>query len=363
MMKVGVIGGGQLGRMLALAGTPLGMEFSFLDPADDACAAPVGKHLHAAYDAQAELQQLAQSMDVVTFEFENVPSEAVAYLAQHVPVFPNAESLRVARDRLNEKSMFRELDIPVTAFANVESQQQLDEAVATMGLPAILKTRTLGYDGKGQKVLRSTDDVAGAHAELGGVPCLLEGFVNFTGEVSVIAVRGRDGEIACYPLAHNTHKDGILELSVASDNHPQQALAEDYARRVLEKLDYVGALGFEFFEVDGGLMANEIAPRVHNSGHWTIEGAECSQFENHLRAIAGLPLGSTALVGRSAMVNCIGRMPANAQVMPLADVHVHNYGKAEKPGRKVGHITLRSQTEERLRQAIESTRRLLSGLE
>ena len=361
-MKVGVIGGGQLGRMLALAGTPLGMEFSFLDPAADACAAPVGRHLCAAYDAQAELQQLAETMDVVTFEFENVPSEAVAYLAQHVPVFPNAESLRIARDRLNEKTMFRELDIPVTAFANIESQEQLDQAVTEVGLPAILKTRTMGYDGKGQKVLRTADDVAGAHAELGGVPCLLEGFVSFSGEVSVIAVRGRDGEIACYPLAHNTHEDGILVLSVASENHPQQALAEDYARRVLEKLDYVGALGFEFFEVDDGLMANEIAPRVHNSGHWTIEGAECSQFENHLRAIAGLPLGSTALVGHSAMVNCIGRMPANAQVLPLADVHVHNYGKAEKPGRKVGHVTLRSNSDEQLQQAIVAVQALISGL-
>lgn len=361
-MKVGVIGGGQLGRMLALAGTPLGMEFSFLDPAADACAAPVGQHLLAAYDAQTELEQLAKTMDVVTFEFENVPSEAVAYLAQHVPVFPNAESLRVARDRLNEKSMFRELDIPVTAFANIESQQQLDDAVAELGLPAILKTRTLGYDGKGQKVLRTLDDVVGAHAELGAVPCLLEAFVSFSGEVSVIAVRGRDGEIACYPLAHNTHKDGILVLSVASTNHPQQALAEDYARRVLEKLDYVGALGFEFFEVDGGLMANEIAPRVHNSGHWTIEGAECSQFENHLRAIAGLPLGSTQLVGHSAMLNCIGRMPSNQQVLPLANAHVHNYGKAEKPGRKVGHITLRSSDEQQLQQAIAKTEQLLSSL-
>lgn len=358
-MKIGVIGGGQLGRMLALAGTPLGMEFSFLDPAADACAAPVGKHLCAAYDAQAELQQLAQSMDVVTFEFENVPSEAVAYLAQHVPVFPNAESLRVARDRLNEKSMFRELDIPVTGFTNVESQQQLDDAVAQLGLPAILKTRTLGYDGKGQKVLRSADDVAGAYAELGSVPCLLEAFVNFSGEVSVIAVRGRDGEIACYPLAHNTHEDGVLTLSVASDNHPLQELAEDYARRVLEKLDYVGALGFEFFEVDGGLTANEIAPRVHNSGHWTIEGAECSQFENHLRAIAGLPLGSTAKVGQSAMVNCLGRMPGNTQVMQVPDAHVHNYGKAEKPGRKVGHVTLRSGDKQQLQQAIKMTQALL----
>ena len=360
-MKVGVIGGGQLGRMLALAGTPLGMEFSFLDPAADACAAPLGQHLQAAYDAPIELRHLAASMDVITFEFENVPSETVAYLAQYVPVYPNAESLRIARDRLNEKTMFRELEIPVTGFANIESQQDLDDAVARLGLPGILKTRTMGYDGKGQKVLRTLADVAGAHAELGGVPCLLESFVNFTGEVSVIAVRGRNGELACYPLAHNTHKDGILELSVASANHPLQGLAEDYARRVLEKLDYVGALGFEFFEVDGGLMANEIAPRVHNSGHWTIEGAECSQFENHLRAIAGLPLGSTALVGSSAMINCIGSMPANEQLLSLADVHVHNYGKAAKTGRKVGHVTVRSANSGQLQQAIAAVQALLAG--
>lgn len=359
-MKVGVIGGGQLGRMLALAGTPLGMEFSFLDPAADACAASLGQHLQAAYDAPVELRHLAASMDVVTFEFENVPAETVAYLAQYVPVYPNAESLRIARDRLNEKTMFRELDIPVTEFANIESQQDLDAAVARMGLPGILKTRTMGYDGKGQKVLRTMADVAGAHAELGGVPCLLEGFVSFSGEVSVIAVRGRDGELACYPLSHNTHIDGVLALSLASDNHPLQGLAEDYARRVLEKLDYVGALGFEFFEVDGGLMANEIAPRVHNSGHWTIEGAECSQFENHLRAIAGLPLGSTATIGSSAMVNCIGSMPGNQQLLSLADVHVHNYGKAFKPGRKVGHVTIRSKDEAQLRQTVARVQALLS---
>ena len=359
-MKVGVIGGGQLGRMLALAGTPLGMEFSFLDPAPDACAAPVGRHLCAAYDARAELQELAETMDVVTFEFENVPPEAVAYLAQHVPVFPNAESLRIARDRLCEKTMFCELDIPVTAFANIESQQQLEQAVTEVGLPAILKTRTMGYDGKGQKVLRSMDDVVGAHAALGGVPCLLEAFVDFAGEVSVIAVRGHSGEVVCYPLAHNTHEGGVLVLSVASENHPLQMLAEDYARRVLEHLDYVGALGFEFFEVDGGLMANEIAPRVHNSGHWTIEGAECSQFENHLRAIAGLPLGSTSLIGYSAMVNCIGRMPANAQLMSLKDTHVHHYGKAEKPGRKVGHVTLRSSGAGQLQQAVAAVQALVS---
>lgn len=361
-MKVGVIGGGQLGRMLALAGTPLGMEFSFLDPAADSCAAALGQHLHADYDSQPHLKQLAQSVDVVTFEFENVPAETVAYLSQFVPVYPNAEALRIARDRLNEKTLFQKLGIPVTKFADVQSQTDLEQGVAKVGLPAILKTRTMGYDGKGQKVLRSAADVQGAFAELGNVPCLLEGFVNFSSEVSVIAVRGRDGEIRCYPLALNTHHDGILHLSIASQAHPLQQLAQDYASRVLNELDYVGTLGFEFFVVDDGLMANEIAPRVHNSGHWTTEGSECSQFENHLRAIAGLPLGSTANLQHSAMLNCIGRMPAAEQVLQIANTHIHDYNKAEKPGRKVGHITVRCQSVEQLKQQISQVERLLQSL-
>jgi len=340
-MKIGVIGGGQLGRMLALAGTPLGMNFAFLDPAPDACAAALGEHLRAGYGDQDHLRQLADEVDLVTFEFESVPAETVAFLSQFVPVFPSAEALRIARDRWFEKSMLKDLGIPTPEFADVLSQDDLDAAAASIGLPAVLKTRTLGYDGKGQKVLRKAEDVVGAFAELGSVPCILEGFVPFTGEVSLIAVRGRDGQTCFYPLVHNTHEDGILRLSIASSNHPLQALAEDYASRVLSKLDYVGVLAFEFFEIDGGLKANEIAPRVHNSGHWTIEGAECSQFENHLRAITGLPLGSTAKLGESAMLNFIGEVPPVAKVIAVEDCHLHHYGKAFKVGRKVGHATLR----------------------
>lgn len=340
-MKIGVIGGGQLGRMLALAGTPLGMNFAFLDPAPDACAAALGEHLRADYGDQDHLRQLADEVDLVTFEFESVPAETVAFLSQFVPVYPSAEALRIARDRWFEKSMFQDLGIPTPACADIQSQPDLDAAAASIGLPAVLKTRTLGYDGKGQKVLRKPADVTGAFAELGSVPCILEGFVPFSGEVSLIAVRGRDGETCFYPLVHNTHEDGILRLSVASSNHPLQPLAEDYASRVLTKLDYVGVLAFEFFEVDGGLKANEIAPRVHNSGHWTIEGAECSQFENHLRAVTGLPLGSTAKLGESAMLNFIGEVPSVAKVIAVEDCHLHHYGKAFKAGRKVGHATLR----------------------
>ena len=317
------------------------MNFAFLDPAPDACAAALGEHLRADYGDQDHLRQLADEVDLVTFEFESVPAETVAFLSQFVPVYPSAESLRIARDRWFEKSMFKELGIPTPEFADIQSQADLDAAAATIGLPAVLKTRTLGYDGKGQKVLRKPADVAGAFAELGSVPCLLEGFVSFSGEVSLIAVRARDGETCFYPLVHNTHEDGILRLSVASSNHPRQALAEDYACRVLAKLNYVGVLAFEFFEVNGGLKANEIAPRVHNSGHWTIEGAECSQFENHLRAVAGLPLGSTAKIGESAMLNFIGEVPPVDKVVAVEDCHLHHYGKAFKVGRKVGHATLR----------------------
>lgn len=351
-MKIGVIGGGQLGRMLALAGTPMGMQFIFLDPATDACAAATGAHICADYSDHEHLRQLADQVDLVTFEFENVPAETVAFLSQYVPVFPGAEALRIARDRLNEKSLFQQLQIPVAPFAAIDSQQELDAAAKTIGLPAVLKTRTLGYDGKGQKVLRSADDLHGAYAELGSVPCILETFVNFTGEVSLVAVRARSGEIRAYPLVHNVHKNGILQLSVPSHDHPLQKTAEGYVASVLEHLDYVGVLAFEFFEVDGGLRANEIAPRVHNSGHWTIEGAECSQFENHLRAVTGLPLGSTQKLGDSAMVNFIGSVPAIEQLLLIDDCHVHHYGKAFKEGRKVGHGTIRSSSNERMQQQL-----------
>jgi 5-(carboxyamino)imidazole ribonucleotide synthase len=359
-MKIGVIGGGQLGRMLALAGTPLGMGFAFLDPAPDACAAALGEHLRADYNDQDHLRQLADEVDLVTFEFESVPAETVAFLSQFVPVYPSAEALRIARDRWFEKSMFKDLGIPTPEFADIQSQADLDAAAARIGLPAVLKTRTLGYDGKGQKVLRKPADVTNAFAELGSVPCILEGFVPFSGEVSLIAVRGRDGETCFYPLVHNTHEDGILRLSIASSNHPLQALAEDYVGRVLNRLDYVGVLAFEFFEVDGGLKANEIAPRVHNSGHWTIEGAECSQFENHLRAVSGLPLGSTAKLGESAMLNFIGEVPAVEKVIAVEDCHLHHYGKAFKAGRKVGHATLRCPDRSTLDRQITAVESLIA---
>ena len=358
-MKVGVIGGGQLGQMLAQAGTSLGMKFSFLDPAKDACAAALGKHICANYDDQDALKALAETVDVVTFEFESVPAETVTFLSQFVPVYPNAESLRIARDRWFEKSLFKALDIPTPSFANIESQADLDEAAIIIGLPAVLKTRTLGYDGKGQKILKKIADVEDAFAELGSVPCVLEGFIDFAGEVSLIAVRAKDKEIKFYPLVHNTHHQGVLHLSVASESHPLQSLAESYVKKVLEHLDYVGVLAFEFFEVEGGLKANEIAPRVHNSGHWTIEGSVASQFENHVRAIAGLPLGSTAKRDESAMLNFIGCIPPVEQVLLVDNCHLHDYSKAFKAGRKVGHATINCKDKNQLQQSIRQVEALI----
>ncbi len=360
-MKVGVIGGGQLGQMLAQAGTSLGMKFSFLDPAKDACAASLGQHICADYDDKQALRQLAEEVDVVTFEFESVPAETVAFLSDFVPVYPNAESLRIARDRWFEKSLFKSLAIPTPEFANIESQMDLEQAVLEIGLPAVLKTRTLGYDGKGQKVLKEQADVTNAFAELGNVPCILEGFVNFSGEVSLIAVRGQDKAIRFYPLVHNQHNQGILHLSIASEQHPMQTLAESYVAKVLEKLDYVGVLAFEFFEVENGLKANEIAPRVHNSGHWTIEGSVVSQFENHLRAIAGLPLGSTKKRGESAMLNFIGSIPAKEQVLSIENCHLHDYSKVFKAGRKVGHATINCNNINDLKQIVSQVETLIQG--
>jgi 5-(carboxyamino)imidazole ribonucleotide synthase len=338
---IGIIGGGQLGRMLALAGIPLGFRFVFLDPSPEACARHLGEHICAAYDDKNALNELANRCDIITFEFENAPAESVAHVSALRPAFPPANALKTARDRLNEKTLFQQLGIPTPAFANIESQQNLDDAVKTIGLPAVLKTRTLGYDGKGQKVLRNSLDVENAFAELGNVPCLLEGFVAFSGEVSLIAARNKQGETAFYPLVHNEHREGILRRSEPSINHPQQALAEDYASRVMTSLEYVGVMAFEFFEFDNGLIANEIAPRVHNSGHWTIEGAECSQFENHLRAITGLPLGNPAICEYSVMLNLIGSIPEKNQLLAITGAHLHDYDKTFVSGRKVGHLTLR----------------------
>ena len=351
-MKIGILGAGQLGRMLALAGYPLAMRFVFVDPAEDACAAALGETLQAQYLDETALQGFCERCDVATFEFENVPAHTAEFVAARRPLYPPPLALATAQDRLNEKKLFDDLGIPVPRYLPVATREALDMAVRITGLPAVLKTRRMGYDGKGQAVLRKPEDLDAAWAQLGAQPLILEAFVPFEREISCLAVRGRAGELAFYPVVENRHRDGILRLSTPQLADPLQAQAEDYARRVIEKLDYVGVLAFEFFVAEGQLFANEIAPRVHNSGHWSIEGAVCSQFENHLRAVAGLPLGSTAARGHSAMVNFIGSAPDTSALAAIEGVHVHLYDKAAKPKRKVGHATVTAETAEALAERV-----------
>ena len=339
-MKVGIVGGGQLARMLVLAGYPLGLEFLVLDPAPDACAGQMCELIQADYDDESALRRLARETDVVTFEFENVPDKSIHILSEQHPVFPPPAALGVAQDRLKEKNLFRELEIPTPGFRAINSRKDLDKAAAELGLPLVVKTRRLGYDGKGQATVQAEGDFDSVWQDLAGVALIAEQFVPFQREISVVAVRGRSDETAFYPIPENTHRNSMLHLSVCKPGDPQQAQAEDYVKRLLDALDYTGVLTLELFEVDGRLLANEIAPRVHNSGHWTLEGAEISQFENHLRAVLGLPLGSTAAVGYSAMVNLIGNLPATDDVLSKPNIHLHAYGKKPRPGRKLGHATV-----------------------
>ena len=356
-MKIGVLGGGQLGRMLGMAALPLAIEPVFWEPEASACAQLIGEHLCAPYDDAKALALFAQDVDVCTYEFENVPSPVLTALASRIPVYPPLAALEVSQDRLTEKKLFEKLGIRTAPYASVDSEQDLRVAVSQLGLPAILKTRRLGYDGKGQFVIRSEADIATAWQTLGSVALILEGFVNFSREVSIIAARGQDGATAFYPLSENIHRDGILFTSHARPDDAMQAQAEKFVSTLLAELNYVGVLCLELFEVNGELVANEFAPRVHNSGHWTIEGSETSQFENHLRAVTGLPLGDTACVGFPAMINLVGTLPSLESLLAIPQVHVHFYGKAEKPFRKVGHVTVRANS------ALQCERRVVEVLQ
>jgi 5-(carboxyamino)imidazole ribonucleotide synthase len=357
---IGILGGGQLGRMLALAGYPLGLRFRFFDPATDACAGHVGELYTGQYDDAEALARFANGVDVITYEFENVPVDAARLLMQHAPVYPPPAALEKAQDRLIEKEFFTALGIPTPFFQAVDSVADLEEALAHTGFPAVLKTRRFGYDGKGQIVLRQGADIAPAWEQLGGVPLILEGFVDYQREVSIIAARTCTGAFAWYPLAENEHDQGILARSrPAQAGAALQSEAVAYARRVLEALDYVGVLGIEFFQENGYLLANEMAPRVHNSGHWTIEGAQTSQFENHLRAILGLSPGDTTLVEQVTLFNLIGSLPDLDAVLAVPGAHLHLYDKAPRPGRKIGHITLRTADRQRFVDGMDTLARLI----
>ncbi len=386
MTTVGILGGGQLARMLALSGAPLGLRFRVLDTVADACAGQFAPLIVGDYRDEAALTQFASQVDIATFDFENVPAESAQWLSARVPVFPNPRALAIAQDRLAEKTLFRELGIPVPAFADVADRAALEAAIAAIGTPCILKTRRLGYDGKGQFRIKTPaleapaidargigngeSGIAGAAAhtsaatpdaawealgaQASSVGLILEGFVPFERELSVVAVRGRDGEFRAWPLTENWHVDGVLSASLAPAR-VSQALADAayaHARALAEALDYVGVFALELFCKDGVLLANELAPRVHNSGHWTLEGSETSQFQNHLRAVLGLPLGDTRMLGHACMLNWIGEMPDAAAVLREAGGHWHDYGKEPRAGRKVGHATLRADSVEALADAL-----------
>jgi 5-(carboxyamino)imidazole ribonucleotide synthase len=353
-MKVGILGGGQLARMLALSGYPLGLEFIILDPSADAGAVDLGEHLQGAYDDKVLLTELAEKADVVTYEFENVPADVASFLSEHTQVYPCANALAVAQDRLVEKNFFHQLNIPTAPFANISSLEDLQQAMPTIGYPAILKSRRMGYDGKGQVVLRTENDLSNAWESVQGVPSIVEAFVNFQREVSILAARSPKGEIVYYPLSENKHSQGILRVSTCRSDDPLQQQAQDYVSYLLKKLDYVGLIALELFDVNGELLTNEFAPRVHNSGHWTIEGSETSQFENHLRAILDLPLGSTTTRGFTGMVNFIGDVPDSKKLLRIEHTHLHLYDKSPRKGRKVAHVGIRTDEAQQFTRTLQS---------
>lgn len=343
---IGILGGGQLARMMVLEGAPLGVTFRIVDTADTPCAAGLAPTQHVDWHDLDALKTFAGAIDVATFDFENVPAETAHWLVDHAHVFPGPEALAVAQDRMSEKNVFQRIGLDTARHAAVDTRADLDRALHEVGAPCILKTRRLGYDGKGQFRLRDVSDADAAWAALGEQAArhglILEAFVPFDFEVSVVAVRGRDGAFRTWPLTRNWHADGILSLSMApapvAPDLSEAAFA--HARTLAEELDYVGVFALELFVYKGRLLGNEMAPRVHNSGHWTYDGAVTSQFENHVRAVLGLPLGDTAARGCSVMFNWIGQMPDRTAALSVPDVHWHDYGKSARPGRKVGHATV-----------------------
>ena len=345
--------------MLALAGYPLGIHCVFLDRSAAAPAAQIAPILTGELEDTAQLAALAACSDVLTFDWENISGSALAPLEKLTQVRPPRAALEVSQDRLSEKALFSKLRIPVAAHAAIDTEEQLVRATRKIGLPGILKTRRLGYDGKGQIVLRDSNQIEAAWAAIGGPGLIYEKFQKFSREVSIVGARSAAGQVVFYPLSANVHGGGILHYSTAPfADAALERSARTYMKRVMDALAYVGVLTLEFFVVNGRLVANEMAPRVHNSGHWTIEGCVTSQFENHLRAICDLPLGSTRALGHTAMINFLGEMPDRGRLLAIDGLAFHDYGKEPRPGRKLGHCTiLKSRIRERnlaLKDALKS---------
>ena len=361
-MRIGIIGGGQLGQMLGFAGKELGLECEFLDPSPTAPAADAGPVTAAAFDDEAAIRALARRVDVLTYEFENVPVPALEAAAGDTPVYPPLGALARAQDRLHEKQLFESLDIPLPGWHAIDTRDDLDAAALKLGYPIVLKTRRLGYDGKGQFVIKEAADLDTAWSTLGGTPLIAEAWVPFDYEVSAIAARSVAGVIEHYPLTNNIHGGGILRYSRAPIANPElDSLAREAIEKLLEKLNYVGVLALELFVHEGRLLANEFAPRVHNSGHWTIEGAETSQFANHLLTVSGQAPRPATTVGHAGMLNLIGDIPAAARTLDVAGAALHDYGKAPRAGRKLGHITVVAESADHRDERLLAIGRTVTG--
>lgn len=361
---IGILGGGQLAQMLALDGYPLGLRFVFFDPTADACAGLVGDLMVADYDNEIALEEFSKKCDFVTYDFENVPVKAAVFVSKRSNIFPHPSVLEIAQDRLKEKVLFREqLSLPVGDFYSIDSYSELMFAAKNCDNDSFLKTRRMGYDGKGQHRITPQTDLKELWDKIDGGSFILEKAIHFNREVSVILARNANGDILCYELCENKHKQGILTTTLVPAVANEFSLtAFDYAKKIANELNYVGVLAVEMFETDEGLFINEMAPRVHNSGHWSIEGAVTSQFENHLRAGIGLPLGSTEMSkGFSAMINWIGEIPSVGLTSKEKDVYWHIYGKDNRPGRKVGHSTVVADNAQELHTKVVSLAKLLGA--
>lgn len=362
-MNVGILGAGQLGRMLALAGYPLGMTFTFYDVSGSPSANIAKTYIDVDADFPL-LPEFLSEVDVVTYEFENIPSRLTRAVEALRPLHPSTESILVCQNREFEKALFTRLGVPTSPYFIVESAEQLKAAAEKLGCPVVAKSVTEGYDGKGQAVLNSPAEADKAWNSIGHKKVMVEAFVTFTREVSIIAVRGQDGQVEFYPLAENSHHEGILRYSIAPAPglRPEtQKMAQVYIKSIMEELNHVGVLTLELFETSTGLVANEMAPRVHNSGHWTMNGAFCSQFENHLRAVTGMPLGSTEATALSLMINLIGQTGPIQNILKLPYAHLHLYGKKERPGRKIGHINITADSYKELVWRAKNLQSLIPG--